>query len=268
MLWCGVRPSQSTSNSWFVSNQPRVHILVPLLRGLDGREKGKEAGQQMHCVAWIQNAPVDDCEQDLALPEALFPHGGGLGEDDTPFLPHLLLKEIFFAHSANEGVYPNQPRHQANLLCRTDWLCLRGIAATECAILPTRDFAAYPWCSACEHPKSGQRPSARRSFLALRHGRQRQLSAHGQYLRLGARALEVDLDVAGDYRPRVPGPESQPAVPFQPRLLLRELILAHYPSDPRRSIYGSPLTKIRLALPQGVAHTECVIIMFQATVND
>ena len=46
------------------------------------------------------------------------------------------------------------------------------------------------------------------------------------------RTLEVDLDVAGDYCPRAPGP--QPAAPFRPQLLLRELILPHSTSDPRR----------------------------------
>ena len=62
------------------------------------------------------------------------------------------------------------------------------------------------------------------------------------------------MDVAGDYCPQAPGP--QPAAPFRPRLLLRELILAHSPSDPRRSIHGSPLTK-----------SDWLSLMFQATAN-
>ena len=33
------------------------------------------------------------------------------------------------------GVHANQPRLQGSLLCRADWLCFRGIAATECVIL-------------------------------------------------------------------------------------------------------------------------------------
>ena len=32
----------------------------------------------------------------------------------------------------------------------------------------------------------------------------------------------------------------QPAAPFWPRLLLRDRVLAHYPSDPRRSIFEVP----------------------------
>ena len=44
-------------------------------------------------------------EQDLAPPEALFPHGKGLGEDDTPCLPRSLLQEIIFAHSPYRGFY-------------------------------------------------------------------------------------------------------------------------------------------------------------------
>ena len=64
------------------------------------------------------------------------------------------------------GVFHCEPRRQPNLLCRSDWLCLRGIAETECAILPIRELAAHPRCSACEHLSSGERPSARRSLPA------------------------------------------------------------------------------------------------------
>ena len=52
-----------------------------------------------------------------------------------------------------------------------------------------------------------------------------------------------DLDMTGDYRPQVPEPSLQPHVPFQPRLLLQEVILAHCPSQPHPSVSGSPLTK-------------------------
>ena len=67
-----------------------------------------------------------------------------------------------------------------------------------------------------------------------------------------------DLDVAGDYRPRLPEPSLRPTVPLQSRLLFQEHILAHCPSDPRRSIRGSPLTKSDWAFPQeGRAHRVC-----------
>ena len=115
----------------------------------------------MHCVAWTQ----------VSLPsttssEALIHSGEEPSEDDTLFLPRFLPQEIIFAYSPHEGVFGIQPRLQVNLLCSSDWLCLRGIAETECAILPIRELAAYPRCSACERPISGERPSARRSLLA------------------------------------------------------------------------------------------------------
>ena len=110
--------------------------------------------------------PEYDSEQDLGSPEALIPRGEEASEDDKPFQPRFLLQEIFHAHSPYEGVFRNQPRLQVNLLCRSDWLCLRGIAETECAILPIRELAANPRCSACEQTSSGRRPSARRSLPA------------------------------------------------------------------------------------------------------
>ena len=137
----------------FVSNQLPVHILVPLLRASNDMEEEKKAGQQMHCVAWIQNV----------LPWATA---------ERKSSPH-------------EGVCPNQPRLQENLLCGADWLCLRGISPTECAILPIRELAVYPQYSACEHPQ------LRDPVWELRHGRQPVLWANRQYLRLRTRPLEV-----------------------------------------------------------------------------
>ena len=61
---------------------------------------------------------------------------------------------------------PTSRASRGNLLCRADWLCLRGIAGTECAILPR--FKKSPplprRCSACEQTSSGERPTARRSL--------------------------------------------------------------------------------------------------------
>ena len=42
-----------------------------------------------------------------------------------------------------------------------DWLQLRGIAKSDCAIVPTQEIAAYPWCSACGRLGSGERLTAR-----------------------------------------------------------------------------------------------------------
>ena len=80
-------------------------------------------------------------------------------EEDRPFLPRFWLQEIILAHSPYEGVFHNWPSLQGNLLCRSDSLRLRGIAETECVILPPR-------CSVCEHLRAGERPSARRSLPA------------------------------------------------------------------------------------------------------
>ena len=77
-----------------------------------------------------------------------------------------------------------------------------------------------------------------------------------------------DMGAAGDHCHRVTRPIPQSAATFRPRLLLRELVLVHSPSDPRCSIRGSPLTISDWRSLRRVAHTECVIIMFQATVNN
>ena len=44
----------------------------------------------------------------------------------------------------------NGPGLLRHLLCRSDWLPLRGISETECLILPSRELAAIPRCSMCE----------------------------------------------------------------------------------------------------------------------
>ena len=51
-----------------------------------------------------------------------------------------------------------QRGRQGDLLCRSDWLRLRGIAETECMILQVRELAAFPRCSVCEHLRAGCRP--------------------------------------------------------------------------------------------------------------
>ena len=103
----------------------------------------------MHCVARMQIV-------------ALIRDNDGPGEELILFLPRFWLQETNFTHCPYDDLHPNQPRRRGNLLCRTDWLRLRGIAGTECAILPIREVAANPRCSACEHPRTGERPTARR----------------------------------------------------------------------------------------------------------
>ena len=53
-----------------------------------------------------------------------------------------LLQEIIFAHCPYDNLYFNQPRLRGNLLCRAEWLCLRGIASCECAIFSFREIAS------------------------------------------------------------------------------------------------------------------------------
>ena len=110
--------------------------------------------------------PQHDSELDLGSPKALIPRDEEASEEDRPFLPRFLLQEIIFAHIPYERVFHNRPSLQGNFLCRSDWLRLRGIAETECMILPVQELAAFPRCGVCEQLRAGRRPSACRSLLA------------------------------------------------------------------------------------------------------
>ena len=164
---------------------------------------------------------------------------------------------MIFAHSPYRGLCPNRP---GNLLCRSDWLRLRGISETECMILPIRDLAAFP--RACEQLKAVERSSAQLPLsvpVLLDDCRRRpdQVPWYGSAGRADSPCSgrtdsiydsepdlwKWDFDRTGEYCPRVPRPVPQSAVPIRPRPLLRERILPHSLSDPRRSIRGSPLTK-------------------------
>ena len=107
-----------------------------------------------------------DSELDLGSPEAPVPRDEESTKENRPFLPRFLLQEIIFAHSPYERVFPNRPSLQGNFLCKSDWLRLRGIAETDCMILPVRELAAYHQCSVCEQLNAGERPSARSSLSA------------------------------------------------------------------------------------------------------
>ena len=78
---------------------------------------------------------MDICEQEIEFPWVPVPNNDELGADAAPFQPRCLLQEILFAHCP----YFPQPRLRGNLLCRADWLCLRGIAGCECSIQPIRE---------------------------------------------------------------------------------------------------------------------------------
>ena len=204
-------------------------------------------------------APHYDSEQDLGSPEALILRDEESSEEDRPCPPRFLLQEIIFAH---EGVFHNQPSLQRNLLCRSDWLRLRGISETECMILPIRELAAFPRCSVCEQLKAEERSSARWPLSAsalLDDSRWQSWSGGlgradspcsgrtGSICDSEPDFWKWDLDVAGDTCPRVPGPVPQPAVPFRPRLLLRESFssLTSYP------ILAAPFAEVPSPNPIG-----------------
>ena len=254
----------------------------------------ERSGPADHCHAmersWTADAfcrldsgltPQYDRELGLGPPEVLIPRTEESSEEDKPFLLRFLLQAIIFAR-----LFPNRPSLQGNLLCTSDWLRLRGISATERMILPIRDLAAFPHCCVCEQLKAVERSSARWPLSApvlLSDSRRRpdQVPWYGSLGRADSPCSgrtdsiydsepdlwKWDLDTTGDCCPRAPRPVPQSAVQFRPRLLLRELLLAHSPSDPRRSIRGSPLTKSDWLSLKGVAHTECATTTFQATVN-
>ena len=65
-------------------------------------------------------------------------------------MPRFLLH-----HGLVGGLGPDQSRLQGNLLRRKDWIQLRKIALSEWVLLPIEGVAAYPWCTECEHLRSG-----------------------------------------------------------------------------------------------------------------
>ena len=129
MFWSGVRPSHSTSNSRL--SQTR-HLFTFWCYHLEVRLCSR--GRQRTC------------------------HTEGDSARTTRHFYRTFSCRRFFEHSPHEGVYPIHSRLQVNLLCGADWLCLRGIAATGRAILPTRELASYAQCSACAHPSSRGAP--------------------------------------------------------------------------------------------------------------
>ena len=119
----------------------------------------------MRCVAWTQVSPLaNDSEQEPGPPRDTDPSRRGTRRGRQTVPTAISAARDYLCAQPIRGFLSNQPRLQGDLLCRAGWLCLRGIAATECAILPIRELADYPWCSACEHPSLGERSSARRSL--------------------------------------------------------------------------------------------------------
>ena len=209
--------------------------------------------------------PQYDSELDLGSPEGLIPRDEESSEEDRPFLPRFLLQEIIFAHSPYEGVFHNRPGLQGNLLCRSDWLRLRGISETECMILPIRELAAFPRCSVCEQLKAEARSSAPWPLpvpALLDDSRWQpdqvpRLGSSGAQtdLRLGARPLEVGFGCCWRLLPSCPQTGTSAsgtisATAPSPRACPRSLPIRSSPLPSWKSPH-----QIRLALPQvGRAH--------------
>ena len=165
---------------------------------------------------------------------------------------------VFIAGMNFRALHVRRPRAHStapagNLLCRTDWLQLRGIAKSDCAILPIQEIAACLWCSACEHLGSGERLTARCALPSFEGlvpcyrcaGTADSLSSEHTDSISESEPVhwEWDVDV-----PEPPLP-LQPTVPFQPQFLLQELIRAHCPFQPRWS------TEVTSPSPTGSSFT-------------
>ena len=87
--------------------------------------------------------PQYDSELDLGSPEALIPRDEESSEEEQTVPTEMLVARDYLRAQPVEGVFHNRPCLQVNLLCRSDWLRMRGIAETECMILPVRELAAF-----------------------------------------------------------------------------------------------------------------------------
>ena len=258
----------------FVSNQPPVHIPVLLLRGPAGMETEKKLDSRCIVSLGFRLCSRGRQRTGLAPPEAL-PHGEGPDGDVTTFVHRSLLQQpvrwclsqsaapsgesfvqsglALFTRNCTLGMC--DPRHsrirRLTTVLRVRTSHLRGVAHRRCGpwqhlCLSTGSAGSHDHLPFCGNSGRADSPCSGKTDSIF---------------------WKWDLDVAGNYFSRVP-PVPRPAIPFPSRLLLGELILAHFPSDPRHSICGSHLTKSdRLSLRE-VAHTECVMIMVQATVNN
>ena len=213
--------------------QARYSVVVCLWHAME-----KEDVLDGRCTVSLGPQSHSDSEVGLGSPEAVVTRDEESSEEDRPFLPRFLLQEIIFAHSPYEGFFHNQPCLQGNLLCRTDWLRRRGVAETECMILPVRELAAIPRCSVREQLKVEERSSARWSLSApvlldeLRWQSDPVLWCGSLGRADGPCSGRTDsiydsepdlwkwgLDAARNYCLGVPGPVPQAEVPFRPQNL-------------------------------------------------
>ena len=154
----------------FVSRQQVVHVLVPI-SGSDVMEKEEKLDSR--CIVSpgcsLRSRGPLRTEDRVSL-------GTNSQQPRAPRRRHrsycnLCCKRLFLyrAHCPYDDLYPNQPGHRGNLLCMADWLCLRGIAGTECAILPIQEITTYSRCSECELTSAHGAPvsASRKSFKTI-----------------------------------------------------------------------------------------------------
>ena len=125
-------PTVFVSAAFWLSLRPRP------IRSRDGGTKAEELSGQR-----------------VRIPLSAVTQGGaGSLRGACTFMPRFLLQHVIFDHGLIDGLGPDQPRQEGNLLCRKDWIQLRRISLSEWVILPVQEVAAYPWCAECEHLRS------------------------------------------------------------------------------------------------------------------
>ena len=230
----------------FLPRQQTAHVSVPISGPTGGKEEEKPSGFTGRS-ARLQRTRS-------RLSRRIHPKWRWIRERSLP-VSTSVSTATYYLRPLPDGLEPNQPRLQGNLLCSKDWLQLQEIARSEWAILPIQEVAAHPWCTVCERLRSRNRPEAR-CALSARAGWvpwnrcadkvDGPCSGHTDSIcDSGPECWEWDLDVAGGNCPSVPEPPLplRATVPFQPRFLLQEFIRALYPFQPRWFLHGSHLTE-------------------------
>ena len=144
--------------------------------------------------------PQHDSEQDLGSPEALISRDEESSEEDKPFLPRFLLQEFYLRAQVEQRVQSQQAR-----LAAESSVQIRLASPTrnlgDGALDPTdsraRCYLSVQYVRTVQPVGGSASPRLSRaagSSVLVRkfwQGRQPMLWAHRQYLRLGARPLEV-----------------------------------------------------------------------------
>ena len=95
----------------------------------------------------------------LGSPEALIPRDEESSWEETVPTKIPVAGDFLRAQPVRRGIsQPAKPAWESPVQ-RSDWLPLREFSETGCMILPVRELAAVPQCSACEQLKASTRPS-------------------------------------------------------------------------------------------------------------